>query len=348
MQERLRAGIGRPAEGELPPLNVREGRDLERVNPREIKCGIFVAVPILLVVLFVLLLLSVGVVHPRRHAIKMNWLRSSIYRGDVHANGRYLVGPFASFIPFEKGFITYVWSDDDSEGDSKDIGCWTKSGQNLGMSFSIQLRFNSEALDRVYFNHGSDVYTHMRVLLQSSVQNTCSEFDNEEFFTSRERLSEAIMASVAKDLAKEDYATLTFFQLREIRFPQNLQFAVLTKLLKRQAEFRALFEQEVAVKKTELTQIREEAEALASVTFRNATASGDFEILRAVAAGEREIDEARGEMMARLLGVLGISESQRLQVLHYFIHQGLGSTSSAARALPMVDLRAQGTVGLPR
>ena len=32
-----------------------------------------------------------------------------------------------------------------------------RSGQNLGMSFSIQLRFNSEALDRVYFNHGSDV-----------------------------------------------------------------------------------------------------------------------------------------------------------------------------------------------
>jgi hypothetical protein len=276
-----------------------------------------------------------------------NWLWSSVYRGQQFANGRYLVGPFASFIPFEKGFITYVWSDDDSiDGDSSDISCWTKSGQNLRMSFSVQLRFNPEALDRMYFDHGTDVYSHMRVLLQSSVQNTCSEFENEEFFTSRERLSSEIEASVARDLSKEDYATMTFFQLREIAFPENLQAAILAKLLKRQAEFLATFDQQVQVNRKELQEIRERAEATASVTFRNATAEGDFEILRAVADGKRKIEELRGDMMAELLDTLDIGEKQRAQVLHYFIHQGLGATSKAEQALAMVDVRTKGTVGL--
>jgi len=233
-------------------------------------------------------------------------------------------------------------------GDSQDISCWTKSGQNLRMSFSCQLRFNPDALDRMYFAHGTDVYNHMRVLLQSSVQNTCSEFDNEEFFTSREQLSDAMIASVAADLKKEDYATLTFFQLREIAFPENLQNVILTKLLKRQAEFLARFEQEVAINTNELKEIRQRAEATASVFFRNATARGDLEIVHAVAAGEREIEQIRGDMMSQLLTALEISDSKRSQVLHYFLHQGLGSTSAAKRVLGQVDLRAKGTLSLPR
>jgi hypothetical protein len=305
---------------------------------------------VVFVIACVVLVFSFGVIEPRQYGIRYHDWDLKIARGSetILGGGRHLIGPLQHFVHYPRGLVTFQWTSEMENSDGKLLSCWSKSGQIVEMSLSLQLNLNKERISDIYFAYGGDIYSMLRAQILAVVKNTATNYETITFFTERNRLKAGLQEAIVTEFAREGFVTLYDMQLRKVTIPEGLEEAILQKLLEKQRVFTAENNQEVQVNEKQREEIIQRAEATSLVTLQYEDAMGEFEVTRAASRGRRKLFNTKSGKFAAVLETIGYNlttdgmDEKVSAALNFFVHQRMVTGNAAKRALEAVGLGRSG------
>jgi hypothetical protein len=330
----------------------RDAAQLE-IPPLPKGCGAAVACT-LFAVGIVLLSVSFAVVEPRQYGIVYNRYLKKINRGEanIYDSGRHIIGPVHQFVHVPRGLVTFQWTNDAGGGDpgtavERDgslLSCWSKNGQIIELSISLQVRIVRNRFTDMHFAAGSDAYSFLRAQIVAALKNKATSFETDQYFTDRLTVKEGFIAAISEEIAKDGFMEVYDMQLRKVAIPPGLEEAILQKLLFKQSYYAAVNRQQVSVNEMQREEIIQAADAKSNVTLQVERATGDLQVVRTAARKRREIFGEKAAQFNKFLRTIGYTfeddsmDEDTSKALNFFIHQRLVSESAAKRALETVGL----------
>jgi len=269
---------------------------------------------VIFLTMLILFAVSFQVLGPLEMGIDLNKYSQELNEEQVFGPGRYVLGIGHTFLNFPSTLQSIEFSEQPgSAGAELDI--FTNQGQTIFIDVSFQYRLVKEELIDLYYLYGKDYESGFIKIAQSSIKETATLFDQNQYYTERELIAAAMEIDLRNEL-RLVHANVTGFQLRDIELLQQAEDSIIRTLTASEAAVRATFEQQVRELEAEIDVIA--GGATASIQVINAEADANaFEIREKAVADAIEIRlNAESNAMADLQSALGFNSTDTLRYLY--------------------------------
>lgn len=146
-------------------------------------------------------------VEPTEYGLKYNQMTGNVHRDTAYGGGRYIVGPFTSFIKFPATNILLEYSARKGS-QSEQIQCRTgrdgadpdSGGQPLNISLALYYTLKPDKIGHVYTLFGEDYEARFTQFAQMAVVNTAQQFNPTEFWTKRNEVAQQMKKAIHNTL----------------------------------------------------------------------------------------------------------------------------------------------------
>jgi regulator of protease activity HflC (stomatin/prohibitin superfamily) len=229
-----------------------------------------VIVGVVVFLLFIILLLSIDSLEPLEVGITYNKITKSIGT-ETYESGRYLIGPFKSFLVYPSNLVTIEFSD--SRGATSEP-LQTRTGEGLGLSLyiSFQYQINKKDIPKLYNlanvnYHGTYVRISRDVILKIA-----GMYNATNYWTDRQKIGEHMKIALDLELQKA-YARCISLQVLRIDLPTSYEDSIVATQVEVQKTNMRKFEQLAELIRQNISVIVSEAEQKIRVT--NATGNAE-------------------------------------------------------------------------
>jgi hypothetical protein len=291
-----------------------------------------------------LIIASFGAIGPRQYGIVVDNNFCDVDEV-VWKSGVWFNGLRRNFIRFPKGYVTFQFTSDGSlnnedydpwaeGGDvtSGVVSCWTRTGQQVDLEISLQVKMRSESVMDLYwqwetFEMGK---LYLQAMIVAAIKNQAVLIPMEYFFTDREIVMNLLMDKI-QSVLDESFYTLEKFQLRKVALPGPFENAILQKLLVFQSQKLAQYKQNELIIRSRINQVTQKAEADALITLENATAQGNRKVEVATINGMRDLIVARANGFKQLVDDLKLVNPElENKGINFAVYAKLCKMSAAA------------------
>lgn len=289
---------------------------------------------------------SIGTVPPLHYGLKYNALNKMADTENVYTSGRYLVGPWNSFLIFPATTQNIEFTNEPRIGMAgarmASLHSRTREGLSLHLQISLQYKLLEEQIGKLYteFNMGfQDMYISV---IRDVIIKTAAEYHAPQLWNERRELGDEMQRRVDKAL-KRTYAECWGLQLLFIDLPDRFESAIVNTQVQKQNILTQENAQAAARIRAETSVIQAQFENNVTVTLAGGRA--DYQLITKTAeaqARQNRIDaEAKvvGQVKKDLgLGGTGLVKYQKYAALTVLpeanILYGLGSGATVLVSTP--------------
>jgi regulator of protease activity HflC (stomatin/prohibitin superfamily) len=214
----------------------------------------------------ILLLVSMDSLEPLQLGITVDKITKNIGT-EVYESGRYLIGPFKSFLIYPQHLVSIEFSDSRT---ATGEALQTRTAEGLGLSLyvSFQYEVNKTEIPKLYNlanvnYHGTYVRISRDVILK-----VASQYNATNYWTDRGAIGDKMKEALDLELQKA-YARCRFLQILRIDLPKTYEDSIVATQVEVQKTNMRKFEQTAELIRQNISVIISEAEQQIKVT--NAT-----------------------------------------------------------------------------
>lgn len=185
----------------------------------------------------------------------------------VYTQGSFTIGVGDRFIKFKRTLQNL---------DIGDIFCMSHDKIILELDVAIQYELDQHSLISFILKQYGDIDTYIYFLQQvakSTISNVCTGFDAEQYYNQRSLIDQAMFNQLRVDINDTIGATIEFFQLVNIVFPEQYAAIIVEKQNIQQNINTALNQRDSSIISANTTLFQAQLNAEAIVTNANYTAS---------------------------------------------------------------------------
>jgi len=304
----------------------------------QVKCGVAV-VAVLLIGFIILLTSSFADVHYYEYGFVKSRSTGSVDTSVVYESGRHLVGPDKYFKTFRA--TAHIVS-------LRDIEIFTRDKLEVTITVNIQYFLNKDDLAELHQEYDIFYKDVFKQTAKDVVKGAVTTYSTREFVNRRPEIEQKIFIELRKrfsgscceplcdeggafpcikdcispreNCTKADkglFSTVRYFQLGDVKIPQDVQKRYLLTLTRQLDSEKEKFVQETAVvrKTTEMRVRNIQNEALE--IRRNATAESQFIADRTEADAKYHIESAHREGLKKMFSDLGVTDDKDKSSITY-------------------------------
>lgn len=169
---------------------------------------------------------SLGAVPPLHYAIRYNAFTKAAATESIYGPGRYVIGPFNSFLLFPSSVQNLEFISDSGlrpSGKRYDsLHTRTKEGLGLHLQLSLQYRLQKENIGKLYTEFNVRYQSVFTSGARDTLVKAASEYNAEDLWARRKEFGERMQQMVAEQLNKT-YADCWNLQLTSIDLPDSFE-----------------------------------------------------------------------------------------------------------------------------
>jgi regulator of protease activity HflC (stomatin/prohibitin superfamily) len=225
---------------------------------------------VLIIVIILLLLVSLDSLEPLEVGITYNKITKNIGT-ETYESGRYLIGPFKSFLVYPANLVTIEFSDSKS-ATSEPLQTRTGEGLGLTLYISYQFQINKSDITKLYnlanINyHGTYVRISRDIILK-----VAGMYNATNYWTDRQKIGEHMRVALDQELQKA-FARCISLQVLRIDLPKSYEDSIVATQVEVQKTNMRKFEQTAELIRQNISVIVSESEQKIRVT--NATGNAE-------------------------------------------------------------------------
>jgi regulator of protease activity HflC (stomatin/prohibitin superfamily) len=235
------------------------------------KCSLILIVVCIVVTLTVLiLLLSMDTIDPLQYGITLNKISKAVGT-ETFENGRYIIGPFNSFIRYPANLVTVEFSDSRT-ADAGPLQTRTNEGLALSLCVSYQYRLEKKNITALYNLASINYAGTLNRISRDTILKVGSAYMAEDYWIDRKKIGDKMKDQLNIELQKV-FANCTSFQLLRIDLPQTYEDSIVQTQVENQKINMREFEQQAEL-------IRQNISVNAQAQIRVTNSSGEAEAYR--------------------------------------------------------------------
>ena len=113
------------------------------------------------------------------------------------------------------------------------MSCWTKSGQNVYLEISLQVKITKNKLTRFYLNYGENWKAYFVRYVIKEVKDATTQFEVSQFFEERELISDTLQSAASAIIEQKSDGALQLmdFQFRKVEIDEDVRRFIITNNL---------------------------------------------------------------------------------------------------------------------
>eukprot|EP00450_Noctiluca_scintillans_P004391 CAMPEP_0194487480 /NCGR_PEP_ID=MMETSP0253-20130528/7740_1 /TAXON_ID=2966 /ORGANISM="Noctiluca scintillans" /LENGTH=351 /DNA_ID=CAMNT_0039327703 /DNA_START=6 /DNA_END=1061 /DNA_ORIENTATION=+ len=278
------------------------------------------AVGVCLLLMVVVALTSIGVVVPRTLGIKYNRFTKNAETSYIYEPGRYLLGPWNTFVVFPAGVQSIEFTDNRylrKLGTRFDaLHTRTKDGLALHLQLALQYRLQKANLGHLYNEFNLQYEQVFSNTIRDELVRTASQYEATHLWTARHSFNLELQAKVNNAL-KSMYADCWALQLIEIELPENFENSIVLTQVQKQLEETRDYEQQASVVRAKTDVLEATFDRQVTVIEAEANANFTRTTKGASALAEQRVVEAQAEVLNTFVQELSLNAEQLIQFQRY-------------------------------
>jgi regulator of protease activity HflC (stomatin/prohibitin superfamily) len=231
-----------------------------------------------------LLLISMDTIEPLQYGITVNKITKTIGT-EVYESGRYLIGPFKSFLYYPANLIGIEFSD--ARGATGEaLQTRTAEGLALTLYVSFQYQVNKTEIPKLYNLANVNYHTTYVRIARDIILKVGGQYNATNYWTDRAKIGEAMKEALDLELRKA-YATCRFLQVLRIDLPKTYEDSIVATQVEVQKTNMRKFEQQAELIRQNISVIISEAEQ--QIKIVNATGNAEAFRIKQFATVMRKI-----------------------------------------------------------
>jgi regulator of protease activity HflC (stomatin/prohibitin superfamily) len=202
-------------------------------------------------------------IDPLQYGITINKISKSIGT-ETYENGRYIIGPFNSFIRYPANLVTYEFSDSRT-ADSAPLETRTQEGLSLVLCVSFQYRLQKQNITDLYNLANIDYVGTLVRISRDTILKVASGYNANDYWVDRKKIGEKMKQELSGQLSKV-FANCTALQLLRIDLPKSYEDSIVQTQVENQKISMREFEQQAELIRQNISVIRSDAQAQIRVT----------------------------------------------------------------------------------
>jgi regulator of protease activity HflC (stomatin/prohibitin superfamily) len=190
---------------------------------------------------------------------------------EIYHSGRYLIGPFMSFLVYPSNQITIEFSED-RQAQSQPLQTRTGEGLGLVLHLSFQYKVNSTEIPKLYALANVNYHATYVRISRDIILKVAGMYNATNYWTDRQSIGEHRKDALNEEL-KNAYASVSFLQLLKIELPQSYEDSIVNTQVEVQKTNMKKFEQQATLIRQSIDVMVSEAEQKIKVV--NATGSAE-------------------------------------------------------------------------
>lgn len=261
------------------------------------------------ILMIILLPLSFAYIEYNEIAFKKNTISNRVDTSEVYANGRHMWGPAYDKIAFTSTYQLESFS-------GTELSVFSSNGLDFPIEVDVYYKLEPENLALIFDDVGTAYEERLRALIESSLKNTATKFEVDDYVTNRTNITQAMYDGLNVDLAELFISIEPYkFLLKKVAFPDDVDQVFLNTAVQELENEKALLEQDVALTIRETNRLIEEIDG--NITVVTVTAEAEAEAIVNIAQAEagKIIQEATGVGINYMFTVLNITQAEERQKL---------------------------------
>ena len=222
------------------------------------------------VLIFVILLFSIDSLEPLEVGITYNKITKTIGT-ETFESGRYVIGPFKSFLVYPANLVTIEFSD--SRGATSEA-LQTRTAEGLGLSLyiSFQYQINKNEITKLYNMANLNYHgTYVRIS-RDTILKIAGMYNATNYWTDRQKIGEHMKTALDQELMKA-FAKCITLQVLRIDLPKSYEDSIVATQVEVQKTNMRKFEQQAELIRQNISVIVSEGEQKIRIT--NATGNAE-------------------------------------------------------------------------
>jgi hypothetical protein len=209
------------------------------MEPGAIIC---IVVCIVLTITAILLLMSMDSLEPLQVAITYNKFTKQTGT-EVYSSGRYLIGPFMSFLVYPANLVTIEFSDQRG-ATAEPLQTRTAEGLGLVLHLSFQYQVNSTQIPQLYNLANTNYHSTYVRISRDIILKVAGMYNATAYWSDRQSIGDHMKLALDKEL-KGAFANCRFLQILRIDLPQTYEDSIVNTQVEVQKTNMKRFEQQV-------------------------------------------------------------------------------------------------------
>eukprot|EP01016_Furgasonia_blochmanni_P055495 TRINITY_DN9300_c0_g1_i10.p1 TRINITY_DN9300_c0_g1~~TRINITY_DN9300_c0_g1_i10.p1 ORF type:complete len:317 (+),score=76.39 TRINITY_DN9300_c0_g1_i10:248-1198(+) len=239
---------------------------------------ISIGVSTLLVIGLILFACSFDVVEIGEYGLIENKNTREIEKEKTYRAGRYLLGLGKHFLTFPRSLIL-IEMGGSSDAQTAALNAWTNDGMDFTLEVNFYVYLNPDNLYPLYMELGPGWYAFLVRSATTAIKETTTLFTATDYFSKRLLIAQTIMKNIQATYNEvfNNSIIVNNMQIRRITFPNDLEHAIIDKLIQVQAKRTYEIKQNSTkiLKQTELIGVR----AANNITLINAAARANGTVI---------------------------------------------------------------------
>lgn len=236
----------------------------------ELGAIICLVVCIVISIVMILLLCSMDTIEPLNYGLPYNKITKQI--GDeAYDAGRYLIGPFKSFIVYPASMVTIEFSD--ARGATAEA-LQTRTAEGLGLTLyvSFQYEIMKKEIPKLYNLANINYHSTFVRISRDIILKVGSQYNATVYWTNRGMVGDKMKEALDEQL-KMAYARCRYLQILRVDLPKTYEDSIVATQVEVQKTNMRKFEQQAELIRQNISVIVSEAEQIIRVT--NATGQAE-------------------------------------------------------------------------
>jgi hypothetical protein len=237
------------------------------MEPGSIIC---IVASIVIALTVILLLCSMDTLEPLQAAITLNKITQKTGT-EIYKGGRYLIGPFMTFLRYPTNLITVEFSDQ-PKASGQPLQTRTAEGLSLVLHLSFQYQVNTTQIPQLYSLANTNYHSTYVRIARDVILKVAGEYNATSYWTIRQSIGDHMKQSLDNQL-KNAYSNCRFLQILKIDLPQTYEDSIVNTQVEIQKTNMKKFEQQATLIRQNISVIQSEANQ--QITIVNATGHAD-------------------------------------------------------------------------
>jgi regulator of protease activity HflC (stomatin/prohibitin superfamily) len=233
-------------------------------------CAIIILVSCIVITLTaIILLLSMDSLEPLQVGITYNKITKQTGT-DIYTGGRYIIGPFNSFLVYPANLVTIEFSD--QKGATAEP-LQTRTGEGLGLVLhvSYQYQVNTTQIPQLYAMANVNYHATYVRISRDIILKVAGMYNATNYWTDRQSIGDHMKVALDNEL-KTAYASVRFLQILKIDLPQTYEDSIVATQVEVQKTNMKKFEQTAELIRQNISVIQSEADQQIRITNATGTA----------------------------------------------------------------------------
>lgn len=218
----------------------------------------------------ILILVSLDSLEPLQYGITLNKITKTIGT-EVYESGRYLIGPFNSFLVYPANLVTIEFSDART-ATADPLQTRTAEGLGLTLYVSFQYEVNKTEIPKLYNMANINYHSTFIRISRDIILKVAGSYNATNYWTDRGLIGEKMKIALDNEL-KMAFARCRFLQLLRIDLPKSYEDSIVATQVEVQKTNMRKFEQTAELIRQNISVIISHADQQIRIT--NATGTSD-------------------------------------------------------------------------